>query len=88
MNPKQMLSLYENMLLSRRFEQRADELYKEGLVTGSLHLYIGEEAVGGVAMLLRQDGDLFTSTHRGIGHTILCGCDCNQVMRRVFTLSC
>ena len=84
MNPKQMLSLYENMLLSRRFEQRADELYKEGLVTGSLHLYIGEEAIGGVAMMLRQDGDLFTSTHRGIGHTILCGCDCNQVMAELF----
>ena len=84
MNPKQMLALYENMLLSRRFEQRADELYKEGSVTGSLHLYIGEEAVGGVAMMLREDGDLFTSTHRGIGHTILCGTDCNQVMAELF----
>ncbi len=84
MNPKEMLGLYENMLLSRRFEQRADELYKEGLVTGSLHLYIGEEAVGAVAMLLREEGDLFTSTHRGVGHTVLCGTDPNRIMAELF----
>lgn len=84
MNPEQVMALYENMLLSRRFEQRADELYKEGLVTGSLHLYIGEEAVGAVAMLLREEGDLFTSTHRGVGHTVLCGCDINRVMAELF----
>ncbi len=84
MNEKEILALYQNMLLSRRFEERSDELYKEGLVTGSLHLYIGEEAVGAVAMLLRQEGDLFTSTHRGVGHTILCGSDINRVMAELF----
>jgi len=84
MNPKEILGLYENMLLSRRFEQRADELYKEGQVTGSLHLYIGEEAIGAVAMLMREEGDLFTSTHRGVGHTVLCGCDPNRIMAELF----
>lgn len=84
MNPKEILGLYENMLLSRRFEQKADELYKAGQVTGSLHLYIGEEAIGAVAMLMREEGDLFTSTHRGVGHTVLCGCDPNQIMAELF----
>ncbi len=84
MTKKEILALYENMLLSRRFEQRSDELYKEGLVTGSLHLYIGEEAIGAVAMCLRQEGDLFTSTHRGVGHTVLCGSDLNRVMAELF----
>ncbi len=84
MNKKQILEVYENMLLSRRFEEKSDELYKEGLVTGSLHLYIGEEAIGAVAMMLRDEGDLFTSTHRGVGHTVLCGTDINQIMAELF----
>lgn len=84
MNTKEMLALYENMLLSRRFEEKSDELYKEGLVTGSLHLYIGEEAIGAVAMHLREAGDLFTSTHRGVGHTVLCGSDVGRIMAELF----
>ena len=84
MKRKEILEIYENMLLSRLFEEKSDELYKEGLVTGSLHLYIGEEAIGAVAMHMRKEGDLFTSTHRGVGHTVLCGCDLNRIMAELF----
>ena len=85
MNQEQMRGLYERMLLSRRFEERTTELYKEGLVTGSLHPYIGEEAIACTALyLLRKPGDLFTSTHRGLGHCVAGGSDINRMMAELF----
>ena len=76
--------VYKRMLLSRIFEEEAIRLYAEGKVTGSLHPYIGEEAVAAVAMQLLRKGDLFTSTHRGIGHVITSGMDPKRVMAELF----
>jgi len=64
------LPMLELMYTIRFFEQRAKELYREGLVVGALHLYLGEEAVAtGACTALRTD-DPITSTHRGHGHCI------------------
>jgi TPP-dependent pyruvate/acetoin dehydrogenase alpha subunit len=59
----------------RFFEERAKELYKEGLMVGALHPYIGEEAIAvGACMVLKKD-DYVLSTHRGHGHCIAKGAD-------------
>lgn len=66
---------YRTMLLIRRFEEQAIELYKEGLVGGSYHPYIGQEAIAvGVCSALRQD-DYLTNTYRGRGQHIAKGSD-------------
>ena len=67
---KSLLSIYEQMLRIRLFEQKAKDLYLQGLVTGSMHLYIGQEAIASTAGELLRKTDTITSTHRGHGHCI------------------
>src|SRR6266849_1948380 len=67
--------LYRTVRLIRRFEQRAIEMVRSGVIAGGIHPYIGEEAVAvGVCSALRPD-DLITSTHRGHGHVLAKGAD-------------
>ncbi len=67
--------LYRTVRLIRRFEQRAIELVRSGLIPGGIHPYIGEEAIAaGVCAALRPD-DVITSTHRGHGHVLAKGAD-------------
>jgi TPP-dependent pyruvate/acetoin dehydrogenase alpha subunit len=67
--------LYRTVRLIRRFEQRAIEMVRAGLIPGGIHPYIGQEAVAaGVCAALRPD-DLITSTHRGHGHVLAKGAD-------------
>lgn len=67
--------LYRTVRLIRRFEQRAIEAVRSGLIPGGIHPYIGQEAVAaGVCAALRPD-DLITSTHRGHGHVLAKGAD-------------
>src|SRR5690242_14752570 len=67
--------LYRTVRLIRRFEQRAIELVRAGVIVGGIHPYIGEEAIAaGVCAALRPD-DLITSTHRGHGHVLAKGAD-------------
>jgi pyruvate dehydrogenase E1 component alpha subunit len=68
-------ALYRTVRLIRRFEERAIELVRSGVIVGGIHPYIGEEAVAaGVCAALRAD-DLITSTHRGHGHVLAKGVD-------------
>jgi pyruvate dehydrogenase E1 component alpha subunit len=72
--------MYEDMVKIRRFEEKAIEFFTQGLIRGSMHLYIGEEAVAvGVCHALRQD-DYIVSTHRGHGHCLAKGTDINRTM--------
>jgi TPP-dependent pyruvate/acetoin dehydrogenase alpha subunit len=74
------LPLLEMMYTLRSFEENAKSLYKQGLLTGALHTYIGEEAVAvGVCSGLRED-DYITSTHRGHGHCIAKGGDLGKTL--------
>ena len=68
-------ALYRTVRLIRRFEERAIELVRSGVIPGGIHPYLGEEAIAaGVCAALRAD-DLITSTHRGHGHVLAKGAD-------------
>ena len=70
---ERLLRLYRDMLLIRRFEERASELRMAGFIPGFLHPYIGQEAVAvGVCAALGPDAAI-TSTHRGHGHMLARG---------------
>src|SRR5512132_2137356 len=78
--PEQFKAIYRQMLRIRFFEERTAQLFKEGLVKGTAHLYLGQEAVAsGVCANLRAD-DYIGSNHRGHGHCIAKGADLNRMM--------
>ncbi len=71
---------YREMLLIRRFEEKAGQLYGMGFIGGFCHLYIGQEAVVvGMQMALKA-GDQVITTYRDHGHMLACGMDCKGVM--------
>ena len=79
-----VLSIYRHCVRIRRFEEKVARLFKQGLLPGFVHLYIGEEAVAaGVGAALRGD-DHIVSTHRGHGHVIAKGGDLNRMMAELF----
>jgi TPP-dependent pyruvate/acetoin dehydrogenase alpha subunit len=72
------------MLLIRLFVETVERLFSRGLVRGTTHPAIGQEAAAvGVCGLLRR-GDTVTSTHRGHGHLLACGGDPNRMMAELF----
>lgn len=76
----QLLELYEQMLLIRRFEERAGQLYGQGEIGGFCHLYIGQEAVAvGVFAAMEKD-DHWITGYRDHGHALLSGATPEQVM--------
>jgi 2-oxoisovalerate dehydrogenase E1 component len=81
----ELLRLYEQMVLLRRFELVAQGLNRGGRLPGFLHLYIGEEATAvGVCAHLRERDDWVTSTHRGHGHALAKGVDPRHLMAELF----
>jgi 2-oxoisovalerate dehydrogenase E1 component len=73
-------SLYTTMVKIRRFDERTVELFNQGLVKGTAHSYVGEEAVAaGACAALRAD-DYIVGTHRGHGHCIAKGADVDRMM--------
>jgi len=76
----QLIEMLSRMYLIRAFEEAAHQLYFAGKVHGTMHLYVGEEAVAvGAISALRPD-DYVTSTHRGHGHAIAKGQDVHAMM--------
>ncbi len=75
MNREEAFALYRSMLLIRRFEERCAQLYVEGKIGGFLHLYIGQEAVGGGAMSLLRPDDYFITSYRDHGYALARGTD-------------
>ncbi len=73
------LSMYEQMLKIRIFEEHVNQLYTSAKMPGLAHLYIGEEAIAvGVCAALRRD-DYITSTHRGHGHCLAKGASVDRM---------
>lgn len=70
----------EAMWTIRRFEEALEDLYSRGMLHGTNHLSIGQEAVAVGACSAIEDGDLITSTHRGHGHCIGHGADPMRMM--------
>ncbi|NNK78150.1 MAG: pyruvate dehydrogenase (acetyl-transferring) E1 component subunit alpha [Litoreibacter sp.] len=77
---EELLSYYKDMLLIRRFEEKAGQLYGMGLIGGFCHLYIGQEAVVVGLEAAAEEGDKRVTSYRDHGHMLACGMDANGVM--------
>ena len=77
---EELKQFYHDMLLIRRFEEKAGQLYGMGLIGGFCHLYIGQEAVVVGLEAATKDGDKRITTYRDHGHMLACGMDANGVM--------
>jgi TPP-dependent pyruvate/acetoin dehydrogenase alpha subunit len=77
------LDWFRRMCLIRAFEREIHVLNKDGLVSGTAHLYIGMEAIAVGACAAMADGDFLTSTHRGHGHCIARHLDPARMMAEI-----
>lgn len=79
-----LIDMYRQMLLMRRFEERAAQEYGKSKIGGFCHLYIGQEAVGvGAIAALREDDYIFSS-YRDHGHALAAGMDPKEIMAELF----
>lgn len=81
---EKLIGLYKSMWDIRFFEEKVEECFAKGMIYGTTHLCIGQEAtaVGSCAVL--EDQDKITSTHRGHGHCIAKGAEVNKMMAELF----
>ena len=77
---EELLAYYRRMLLIRRFEEKAGQLYGMGLVAGFCHLYIGEEAVVVGMQAAITPEDTMITAYRDHGHALACGLDPRRIM--------
>lgn len=75
---------YESMLLMRRFEERAGQLYSQQKIRGFCHLYIGQEALVAGAMSVLRDEDSMITAYREHAHALGKGISANEVMAELF----
>jgi pyruvate dehydrogenase E1 component alpha subunit len=80
LTPDEELGAYRRMLLIRRFEEKAGQLYGMGFIAGFCHLYIGQEAVVTGMMMAIKDGDQIITAYRDHGHMLATGMDPKGVM--------
>ena len=78
--PDRLRQFYRDMLLIRRFEEKAGQLYGMGLIGGFCHLYIGQEAVVVGMQAALREGDSVITGYRDHGHMLACGMDPKGVM--------
>lgn len=78
------LKNYYNMLLIRRFEEKAGQAYGMGLIGGFCHLYIGQEAVVAGVNAALKEGDAMVTSYRDHGHILACGTEPKYVMAELF----
>ena len=76
----ELLGYYRTMLLIRRFEERAGQMYGMGLIGGFCHLYIGQEAVVVGMQSAIDERDSVITSYRDHGHMLACGMDAKGVM--------
>jgi pyruvate dehydrogenase E1 component alpha subunit len=80
LNKKEQLELYHQMVLIRRMEERAAELYQKGEIGGFLHLYIGQEAVCTGLIAARRSNERVITAYRDHGVAVSCGIPAKEVM--------
>ena len=79
-SPEELIAHYYEMLMIRRFEEKAGQLYGMGLIGGFCHLYIGQEAVVVGLEAVTKEGDQRVTSYRDHGHMLACGMDPRGVM--------
>ena len=82
--PDKLIEALRQMYLIRRFEEKAEECYMRGLIHGTMHLSIGQEASAVGACMSLTDSDKITSTHRGHGHCIAKGAEVSKMFAEFF----
>ena len=80
MDKNEHLDLYNQMVVIRRMEEKAAELYQQGKIGGFLHLYIGQEAVSTGLISARKPQDRVITAYRDHGVAINCGISANAVV--------
>ena len=84
LEPDVLLQIYTTMRRIRTFENMTDELFKKGIVKGTAHSYVGEEAIASGVCTALDEGDYIASYHRGHGHCIAKGADLDRMMAELF----
>ncbi len=75
---------FEKMLLMRRFEEKAGQLYGQQKIKGFCHLYIGQEACAAGSVSALKKGDKYITAYRDHGHPLALGTDPNKIMAELF----
>ena len=78
------LSWYEQMLLMRKFEEKAGQLYGQQKIKGFCHLYIGQEAVAAGSVSALKEGDKYITAYRDHAHPLVLGSDPGKVMAELY----
>ncbi|WP_027415369.1 pyruvate dehydrogenase (acetyl-transferring) E1 component subunit alpha [Aneurinibacillus terranovensis] len=81
---EKLVELFHQMWLIRFFDEKVDEFFAKGLIHGTTHLCVGQEATAAGAIALLEEQDKITSTHRGHGHCIAKGANVNRMMAELF----
>lgn len=81
---EKLIHLYKEMWLIRYFDEKVDQFFAKGMIHGTTHLCVGQEASSAGAIAALKDIDKITSTHRGHGHCISKGADVNRMMAELF----
>ena len=84
LSPDDVLEMYRNMLLQRRFEERAAQMYGRQKIAGFLHLYIGQEAVSTGAVRALRDDDPIITAYRDHGLALARGMSSDAGMAELF----
>ena len=85
LSTEDVLDMYRNMLLQRRFEERSAQMYGKQKIAGFLHLYIGQEAIStGTARALKLGHDTVITAYRDHGIALALGMDTNACMAELF----
>jgi pyruvate dehydrogenase E1 component alpha subunit len=77
---ERLVEIYKTMVNIRNFELKAYSFFEENKLRGSVHLYVGQEAIAATVCSLLRDSDYITSTHRGHGHCIAKGASLDKSM--------
>lgn len=76
--------IFYKMWEIRFFDEKVDELFARGLIHGTTHLAVGQEATAAGSSAVLKKTDWITSTHRGHGHTLAKGTNVNEMMAELF----
>ena len=84
LSQEKLRGLYREMLLIRRFEEKVEERFRAGELSGFLHVAIGQEAIAVGVCQAMADGDVFASTHRAHAHALARGMHPNALMAELY----